>query len=232
MTRKTMGLAMGVAVLAAGLALAWRPALTLVQRPGYAASRARPAPPAPLTWPWLPGGALTPKPHFTGTAFSVTTVMDNTLPKGQESLVKAGTQGITFVGPNNRPVTIAAPKPAVVAQGTAITHSLTVNGKTYQYIRVISMIATAYNASYAMNGPWGGVSAWTGQPLHYGDVAVDPSVIPLGTHLYIPGYGPALADDTGSAIVGDHVDLFFNESSAKISRFGVQHVKVYVLAGP
>jgi len=60
-----------------------------------------------------------------------------------------------------------------------------------------------------MNGRWGAVAAWDGKPLHYGDVAVDPSVIPLGTYLYIDGYGVARAVDTGSAIWGDHVDLFF-----------------------
>jgi cystine transport system substrate-binding protein len=49
----------------------------------------------------------------------------------------------------------------------------------------------------------------TGLPVGWGVVAVDPSVIPLGTHLSIPGYGEAVAADTGGAVVGDTIDLWF-----------------------
>jgi 3D (Asp-Asp-Asp) domain-containing protein/peptidoglycan hydrolase CwlO-like protein len=49
----------------------------------------------------------------------------------------------------------------------------------------------------------------TGIPVGWGVVAVDPSVIPLGTRMTIPGYGDGVAADTGSAIVGDTIDLWF-----------------------
>jgi peptidoglycan DL-endopeptidase CwlO len=49
----------------------------------------------------------------------------------------------------------------------------------------------------------------TGIPVGWGVAAVDPRVIPLGTHLTIPGYGEAVAADTGGAIVGARVDLWF-----------------------
>ena len=49
----------------------------------------------------------------------------------------------------------------------------------------------------------------SGLPTGYGVVAVDPSVIPLGTHMTVPGYGEAVAADTGSAIVGARIDLWF-----------------------
>ena len=49
----------------------------------------------------------------------------------------------------------------------------------------------------------------TGLPVGWGVVAVDPSVIPLGTHLWIPGYGEAIAADVGSAIIGQRIDLWF-----------------------
>jgi len=42
-----------------------------------------------------------------------------------------------------------------------------------------------------------------------GVVAVDPTVIPLGTRMYIPGYGPGIAADTGTAIKGLRIDLWF-----------------------
>ena len=49
----------------------------------------------------------------------------------------------------------------------------------------------------------------TGLPVGWGVVAVDPSVIPLGTKLTIPGYGEAVAADTGSAVRGNTIDLWF-----------------------
>jgi peptidoglycan DL-endopeptidase CwlO len=49
----------------------------------------------------------------------------------------------------------------------------------------------------------------TGVPVGYGVVAVDPSVIALGTKLTIPGYGEGVAADTGGAVAGAHIDLWF-----------------------
>jgi 3D (Asp-Asp-Asp) domain-containing protein len=49
----------------------------------------------------------------------------------------------------------------------------------------------------------------TGLPVGWGVAAVDPSVIPLGTHMSIPGYGEAVAADTGGAVVGSTIDLWF-----------------------
>jgi 3D (Asp-Asp-Asp) domain-containing protein len=49
----------------------------------------------------------------------------------------------------------------------------------------------------------------TGLPVGYGVVAVDPAVIPLGTKLTIPGYGEGVAADTGSAVTGYTIDLWF-----------------------
>jgi len=48
-----------------------------------------------------------------------------------------------------------------------------------------------------------------GVPVRKGVVAVDPKLIPLGTRLYIPGYGPGLAADVGTAIKGRIIDLWF-----------------------
>jgi peptidoglycan DL-endopeptidase CwlO len=49
----------------------------------------------------------------------------------------------------------------------------------------------------------------TGLPVGWGVVAVDPAVIPLGTRLSIPGYGDAVASDTGTAVQGASIDLWF-----------------------
>jgi len=59
-------------------------------------------------------------------------------------------------------------------------------------------------------------------------VSVDPNVIPLGTYLYIEGYGYAIAADTGSAINGNELDLYFN-SSSECYNWGSKTVKAIVL---
>ena len=66
--------------------------------------------------------------------------------------------------------------------------------------RTLTVSATAYDLP--------GHTA-TGLPVGWGIVAVDPSVIPLGTHMMIPGYGEAVAADTGGAVVGDTIDIWF-----------------------
>ena len=53
-----------------------------------------------------------------------------------------------------------------------------------------------------------------GVPVRKGVVAVDPKVIPLGTRLHIPGYGPGLAADVGTAIKGRIIDLWFPTTAA------------------
>ena len=62
-------------------------------------------------------------------------------------------------------------------------------------------------------------------------VAVDKSVIPLGSKVYVVGYGYAIASDTGSAIVGNKIDLYMN-SKEECYQFGRRKVTVHVIAYP
>jgi 3D (Asp-Asp-Asp) domain-containing protein len=57
----------------------------------------------------------------------------------------------------------------------------------------------------------------TGLPVGLGVVAVDPSVIPLGTRMRIPGYGEGVAADTGSAVQGYEIDLWFPTVAAALA---------------
>ena len=93
-----------------------------------------------------------------------------------------------------------------------------------RYSDALTMEATAYIPA---DGNGDGITA-TGMVAQHGVVAVDPSVIPLGTRLYIPGYGEAIAADTGGAINGDRIDLCM-DSYGEAMQFGRRYVTVYVL---
>jgi 3D (Asp-Asp-Asp) domain-containing protein len=125
---------------------------------------------------------------------------------------------------------VRKPKDRIIAQGIgewAGFAQLARRGlqkTSYIASAAVDMVATAYTAQCA------GCSGYTasGYRAGHGIVAVDPRVIPLGTKLYIPGYGVALAGDTGGAIRGNRIDLGFNSLSDAI-RFGRRVVTVYRL---
>jgi 3D (Asp-Asp-Asp) domain-containing protein len=79
---------------------------------------------------------------------------------------------------------------------------------------------TVSATGYALGG-----STSTGLPVGWGVVAVDPSVIPLGTHMTVPGYGEAVAADTGSAVSGATIDLWF-PSVAQANAWGRRTVTI------
>ncbi len=115
---------------------------------------------------------------------------------------------------------------------------VTSSGELIHYKEVITMEATAYDAGYQSTGkspghPQYGITR-SGTRVRPGVVAVDPNVIPLGSKLYVQSanggsdYGLSDAEDTGGAIKGNRIDLYY-ESRSEALRFGRQQVKVYVL---
>ncbi len=98
-----------------------------------------------------------------------------------------------------------------------------ING--YTYTSAIQAKVTAYTP---YDAGCNGITA-TGSIAKRGVVAVDPSVIPLGSTVYIPGYGIAVAEDVGGAIKGNRVDICV-DTTAEAFAWGVQNVTVYVLS--
>lgn len=124
---------------------------------------------------------------------------------------------------------IRQPKSRIVAQGIGPSTLAAFEARGMsQMVSVargaIQMMATAYTAGSAGGD---GMTA-SGRRAGYGIVAVDPRIIPLGTRLYIPGYGIAIAGDTGGAIVGKRIDLGF-DSLRGAMLFGRRDVTVYQL---
>ena len=103
---------------------------------------------------------------------------------------------------------------------------------SFSYVRRVTMNASAYTAGYSCTGRRPGDRFYrmtaSGREVGHGIVAVDPSVIPLGTRLYVEGYGFALAADVGSSIRGYKIDLFM-ECIEAARRFGRRDITVFIL---
>ena len=162
------------------------------------------------------------------------------LAPGTSKIIAPGAAGVLDVhvrywqrdgGPVHRTIlwssVVRKPRPQVVAEG--IGHWPLADFELHGLARMaymargaIEMVATAYSAECA------GCDGMTaiGRRAGYGIVAVDPRIIPLGTRLFIPGYGPAIAGDTGGAIVGHRIDLGFDSQRAAML-FGRRAITVY-----
>lgn len=112
--------------------------------------------------------------------------------------------------------TARAPLPRVSGYGTAITvRTVDTPDGPVEYWRAVRMYATSYSPARAgtpLTAPWYGRTR-SGKVLTKGMVAVDRSIIPLGTPLYIPGYGLATAEDTGGGVRGLMIDLGFEDAN-------------------
>jgi 3D (Asp-Asp-Asp) domain-containing protein/septal ring factor EnvC (AmiA/AmiB activator) len=105
------------------------------------------------------------------------------------------------IAPAPAPATPVAPSPPVHGAGRALT-----------------VVSTAY----ALPG-----TTATGLPVGPGIVAVDPTVIPFGTHMTIPGYGEGVAADTGSAIVGARIDVWV-PTEAQAAQWGIKTITIFL----
>jgi 3D (Asp-Asp-Asp) domain-containing protein len=109
-----------------------------------------------------------------------------------------------------------SPSERIIAYGTQIAvFTLDTPDGPFEYWRHFQVLATSYSAATAgvsPDTPHYGITR-TGLKAGYGVIAVDPQVISLWAEVYVPGYGRAVAGDTGGSIRGRHIDLGFNEDA-------------------
>ncbi len=146
-------------------------------------------------------------------------VYDSTLPDGQTVIQQYGIDGNIHreyavhlvngaeTGRELVSEVYEAPVPEIVVIGTYVEPAPTpepvyVEGAPAECATTLNVWATWYTAASA-----GGNVTATGTGVYKGIVAVDPSVIPLGTRMWIPGYGYGIAADTGGAVQGYVIDL-------------------------
>ena len=96
---------------------------------------------------------------------------------------------------------------------------------TYTRAKVVTMESTAYTPDAGRRHPT--FITYTGTKAEYGAIAVDPKVIPLGTLMFVEGYGFGKAEDTGSAIKGNIIDVCI-EGRSEALEWGRKDVKVHL----
>lgn len=176
--------------------------------------------------------------------YQTETVKDYTMERGQTRIAQQGEMGkkvkvIKVTYENGKEVArnvieekvIKNPVPQIVRVGTLGVFT-TSRGEIVRYREVKTMLATAYDSSEESTGkkpgdPDYGITA-SGMVARRGVVAVDPRVIPLGTRLYVEGYGFCIAADTGGAIKGNRIDVYF-PTREEVRNWGRRYVKVYIL---
>lgn len=129
----------------------------------------------------------------------------------------------------NRKVTstkiVSEPKNEVILQGTGSI--LTASRGEGSGKKTISCQATAYSGHSATSSGRSPSRDKNG----ISTIAVDPTVIPIGSKVYVEGYGYAVAADTGGAIKGNKIDVYFN-SESECSSWGRKNVQVIIVAYP
>ncbi|NCT35850.1 DUF348 domain-containing protein [Bacillus sp. EB93] len=176
--------------------------------------------------------------------FAVITKKDDSLSKGKEKIVKEGKDGLVskkyeVVKENGKEVkrellsekVVNKKQDKVVTVGTRTTVAQASRGVTNVSSssgKEIYVSSTAYTAS--CKGCSGVTSTGVDLKSNPGAkiIAVDPSVIPMGSKVYVEGYGYAVAADKGGAIKGNRIDVFFS-SKNDAYRWGVKRVKIRVL---
>ncbi|WP_313118971.1 ubiquitin-like domain-containing protein [Proteiniclasticum ruminis] len=134
-------------------------------------------------------------------------------------VLKEAVDKIVHVGTKNTAVYAKKPSSSSInaSRGTAIPTSL-------NYSKAFRVEATAYAGH--------GVTATGTKPVRnpngWSTIAVDRSVIPLGTKVYVENYGYAIAEDVGGAIKGNKIDIYVN-STAEAYRWGRRTVTIYIL---
>ena len=90
--------------------------------------------------------------------------------------------------------------------------------------RCVYVEATAYSAF----DPGNNSTTASGTLVRHGVIAVDPAFIPMGTRVFIPGYGEAVAEDIGWGIKGNIIDVAFDTREEALA-FGRQHMEIYII---
>ncbi|MFC7787240.1 MULTISPECIES: G5 and 3D domain-containing protein [unclassified Rossellomorea] len=184
--------------------------------------------------------------------FTVISKKDSDLSKGKEKVVQEGKNGLIekkfeVVKENGKEVSrklvsekvVKESQDKIVNVGTKVLVAQVSRGSSSSNSSASASAAPSggrefYVSSTAYTASCNGCSGYTATGINLKSnpnvkvIAVDPSVIPLGTKVYVEGYGYAVAADTGGAIKGNKIDVFF-PSKSDAYRWGRKTIKVKIL---
>lgn len=168
-------------------------------------------------------------------------VKDRSLIKGRQRVLSSGAAGktlrvyrATVVAGKQGPIVlvtervISRPKARVLAVGTGRGSGVAVAAAPPRPKSTDGKRLRVEATGYSPRQPGLDFTTATGKRAGRGVVAVDPRVIPLGTKMYVPGYGYAVAADTGGAVKGKRIDLCF-DTVAQALKWGRRNVTIVVL---
>lgn len=166
-----------------------------------------------------------------GVMVKETVVAETVAAKSIEKIVAVGTK---------KPVVALSVKPTVKAadsKSKETKQTVVKNGVPLSYKKILSNVTlTAYSAHVESTGKSPGDSGFgitrTGTKVSEGrTIAVDPGTIPLGWWVYIEGIGYRRAEDTGSAVKGNKIDVYY-DSEAYAQQFGLKRGYTVYVIGP
>jgi 3D (Asp-Asp-Asp) domain-containing protein len=168
--------------------------------------------------------------------YAIESIPDDTLGQGEENILQEGQNGRKRVTVDMISIDgqlagkeivdsqlINEMQPLIRHVGTKETVEIN-TGSISKYKAVYTMVATAYLPTDGNGECITKMGTWARR----GEIAVDPNVIPLGTVVYIPGYGVATAEDTGGDILGNRIDLCMEDYNECMA-FGRRTILVYIL---
>jgi 3D (Asp-Asp-Asp) domain-containing protein len=128
---------------------------------------------------------------------------------------------IKSLQPRFRPLAITLVALLAVAGGSA-GHTAAAQARATHSGQAQSYQMRVLKTAYCLRG-----HTATGTYVHQGAIAVDPRLIPLGSRLYVPGYGAGRAEDTGGAIKGHHIDVWMPSCSVALRSTTYVNITVY-----
>lgn len=167
---------------------------------------------------------------------------DSSMPNTKKTILQEGVVGEKLVTTNityedNIEVSrnilsesvLKTPKDKIVVLGSYPLMPVSRGGDPIPYSSVIKVRATAYYATSGIGKTYtaSGRKA-VRDPNGYSTIAVDPRVISLGTKVFVEGYGYAIAAETGTAILGNTIDVFF-DTNKEACNWAVKYVNLYIL---
>ncbi len=156
---------------------------------------------------------------------------------GEEDSLDDNNNFFKKIGLGWKKLNFASATPTIVSSEEAVETPATLEDSVdWNQYQTHSVLATGYTAGYestgkASNDPGYGIT-YSGLKVRrdlYSTIAADINVFPIGTILFIPGYGYGVVADIGGAIKGNKIDLYYETVEDVFTQWGKKNLEVYIV---